>query len=126
PASTATFDISDTEDDDDDVDVDECTSPKCSSVGRTELKTGSFERPHVVQPAHSNKAYDDADEHSDHSSNGEPGKAEYFRSSFIAERQQCKDYKPAAAWKRVSGMTQWCRNNCEAGFCPESHCICLK
>ena len=33
---------------------------------------------------------------------------------------------PLGVWKKVPGMKKWCKDNCAAGYCPSSHCKCIK
>lgn len=32
--------------------------------------------------------------------------------------------RPTAIYAEVPGMTEWCIINCNAGYCPASHCVC--
>ena len=41
-----------------------------------------------------------------------------------SERQFTKSCGSTGIWKRVANMDEWCKVNCQANFCPPTHCSC--
>ena len=37
----------------------------------------------------------------------------------------CTSYIPVPSQQIISGMKEWCTNNCQRGYCPSSYCICI-
>lgn len=38
----------------------------------------------------------------------------------------CTSYIAVPSQQIVTGMTEWCNTNCRLGYCPSSHCICIR
>ena len=36
----------------------------------------------------------------------------------------CMKYVPVLNQRNISGIAEWCTNNCPIGFCPSNYCVC--
>ncbi len=37
----------------------------------------------------------------------------------------CSSYYPVPSQQIITGMFDWCNNNCRRGYCPSNYCICI-
>ncbi|XP_061196702.1 uncharacterized protein LOC133204979 [Saccostrea echinata] len=45
-------------------------------------------------------------------------------STISRQRRSTGNCLAAGAWRGQANMDTWCRNNCQIGYCPASHCQC--
>ncbi|XP_062609402.1 mucin-5AC-like [Saccostrea cucullata] len=45
-------------------------------------------------------------------------------STISRQRRSTSNCLAAGAWRGQANMDTWCRNNCQIGYCPASHCQC--
>ncbi|GFS18892.1 high mobility group nucleosome-binding domain-containing protein 5 [Elysia marginata] len=45
-------------------------------------------------------------------------------STLHMSRETALLCRGAGLWAHLEGMSEWCQQNCERGYCPQSHCRC--